>query len=238
VHKQPETDLAASRVTEQATDVADIVRQLEEDIVLWRLLPKERLVEDTLMARFGAKRHQVRSALDELQRMGLVERIRNRGVQVRHYDDEETAALCSFRTLIEPAAVAEMSLPPSPEAMAELRAIQDLHDAACDAGDLVAVFRTNAAFHRSLFSLCPNPFLVAAIERAALQAHAVRFAAVQEQAALDQARQDHHAILDALMRNDPEFLRELFRQHLLNALDVRHRMTRALREGTPQPLSR
>jgi aryl carrier-like protein len=141
-------DLSAAPLPAKATDVAGIVRQLEEDIVLWRLLPRERLVEDALMARFGAKRHQVRSALDALQRMGLVERLRNRGVQVRHYDDAETIALLNFRTLIEPAAVAEMSLPPAPEAMERLRAIQDRHDAACEAGDLAAVFRSTAACSR------------------------------------------------------------------------------------------
>jgi DNA-binding GntR family transcriptional regulator len=227
-------DLSAAPLPAKATDVAGIVRQLEEDIVLWRLLPRERLVEDALMARFGAKRHQVRSALDALQRMGLVERLRNRGVQVRHYDDAETIALLNFRTLIEPAAVAEMSLPPAPEAMERLRAIQDRHDAACEAGDLAAVFRTNADFHRGLFALCPNPFLVAAIDRSALQAHAVRFSAVQDRAALDQARRDHHAMLEALEGSDDEKLRDLFRQHLLNAHDVRRRMTRALPGAEPR----
>lgn len=218
-----------------ATDMETIVRTLEEDIVLWRLLPRERLVEDALMARFGAKRHLVRRSLDELERMGLVERLRNRGVRVRFYDDSESAAIFSFRTLIEPAAVDEMDLPPSPEALAELRAIQDRHDAACDAGDLVAVFRSNAAFHRALFALCPNPFLVDAIERAALQAHAVRFAAVQEPKALLQARADHHAMLEALEKADDAALRVLFRQHLINALDARHRMTRTLPREAPLP---
>ena len=35
-------------------DAAAIVRQLEEDIVLGRIHPRERLPEDTLMQRFGA----------------------------------------------------------------------------------------------------------------------------------------------------------------------------------------
>ncbi len=223
---------------EAAADMETIVRALEEDIVLWRLLPRERLVEDALMARFGAKRHLVRRSLDELERMGLVERLRNRGVRVRFYDDSESAAIFSFRTLIEPAAVDEMDLPPAPEAMAELRAIQDRHDAACDAGDLAAVFRSNAAFHRALFALCPNPFLVDAIERAALQAHAVRFAAVQEPEALLRARSDHHAMLAALEDADADTLRALFRQHLNNALDARHRMTRTLPQEAPTPLPR
>ena len=56
-----------------------IVDKLETDIVFGRLHPRERLIEDDLMARFGAKRHLVRQALVELERMGLVRRTRNRG---------------------------------------------------------------------------------------------------------------------------------------------------------------
>ena len=62
-----------------------IVAKLEEDIVFGRLQPRERLIEEELAARFDAKRHVVRSAIVELQRLGLVERMANRGAVVRLY---------------------------------------------------------------------------------------------------------------------------------------------------------
>ena len=43
--------------------VHSIVEQLEEDIVLGFLYPRERLVEDSLIERFRAKRYAVREAL-------------------------------------------------------------------------------------------------------------------------------------------------------------------------------
>ena len=52
-----------------------VVSSLEEDIVLGRLHPRERLIEDELMRRFAAKRHVVRRALEDLQQMGVVERV-------------------------------------------------------------------------------------------------------------------------------------------------------------------
>src|SRR5579862_1938340 len=66
-----------------------VVSKLEEDVILGRLHPRERLVEDDLMARFGAKRHVVRQALVALERTGVVERIPNRGARVRAYRSEE-----------------------------------------------------------------------------------------------------------------------------------------------------
>src|SRR5277367_5929443 len=70
-----------------------VVSKLEEDVILGRLHPRERLVEDDLMARLGAKRHVVRQALAELERMGVVERIPNRGARVRAYDTKEVQQL-------------------------------------------------------------------------------------------------------------------------------------------------
>ena len=56
---------------------------LEEDIIFGRLQPRERLVEDVLIKRFGGKRHVVRQALAELERMGIVVREQNKGAVVR-----------------------------------------------------------------------------------------------------------------------------------------------------------
>lgn len=209
------------------SDLDEIVGQLEEDIVLWRLQPGERLVEDALMARFGAKRHVVRSALDALTRMGLVDRPRNRGALVRLYGDDEVAALFDFRRLIEPAAAQMIALPPDPEALAHLRHLQSRHDTAVAKNDLAAVFRSNAAFHTALFALCPNPFLVSAVEGAALQAHAVRFSGVQDKAALERSRADHHAMLDAMEKGDGAELVRICTEHLDNAAAARSRILRS-----------
>ena len=89
-----------------------IARQLEEDIVIGRLHPRERLVEDDLMARFEVKRHVVREALATLDRMGLVERRRNVGALVRFFSSQQVQELYALRSLLEveaarPAGVAD-----------------------------------------------------------------------------------------------------------------------------------
>jgi len=48
------------------TGLEEAVRILEEEIVLGFLHPRERLVEDDLLERFGLKRHVVRQVLVEL----------------------------------------------------------------------------------------------------------------------------------------------------------------------------
>ncbi len=55
---------------EKINRVEQLTCQLEEDIALGRLKPRERLVEDELMSRFDAKRNVVRQVLFELESWG------------------------------------------------------------------------------------------------------------------------------------------------------------------------
>src|SRR5690606_4222357 len=77
------------------------VRVLEEDIVLGSLHPRERLIEDDLIRRFGFKRHVAREVLAELARRGLVERRKNVGCEVRAFSPQEVAELYQLRELLE-----------------------------------------------------------------------------------------------------------------------------------------
>lgn len=84
-----------------ASVAEEIVGSVEEDIVLGRLHPKERLVEEDLIERFDCKRHVVRQALFQLEDIGLVERIRNRGAFVKAYTPEEVEHLYAMREILE-----------------------------------------------------------------------------------------------------------------------------------------
>src|SRR5260370_23069392 len=66
---------ALSREEEQA----EVIRRLEEDIIFGRFAPGSRLVEDTLMSRYGTSRHFVRQGLVQLERQRIVLREKNIG---------------------------------------------------------------------------------------------------------------------------------------------------------------
>ncbi|KZC98809.1 GntR family transcriptional regulator [Oceanibaculum pacificum] len=192
-----------------------IVSELEEDIVFGRLHPRERLVEEVLTERFAAKRHVVRQALVELERMGLIERHRNRGAVVKAYTPEEVQQLYVVREMLETGAARLIPLPLPADRIAALEAIQRAHDSAVAAEDMHGVFRANIAFHRALFSACDNPYLASAIEEFAQKTHAIRFYSVVKHTLLIKARDDHRAIIEALRAGDRNRLIELCRDHLL-----------------------
>lgn len=193
---------------------AAIAAALEEDIVFGRLHPRERLIEEELAERFAASRHNIRAALTLLEGIGLIERIPNRGALVKAYSLAEVEQLYALRDLLERQAAQQMPLPLPEAELVALRALQAAHDAAVAAGDARAAFRANLAFHRGFFARCGNAFLAEAIERLAQRAHAIRFAAFPDPAALARARDEHHAMLAALASGDREGLTRLCGNHL------------------------
>jgi DNA-binding GntR family transcriptional regulator len=152
-----------------------VVSSLEKDIVLGRLHPRERLIEDELMRRFGAKRHVVRRGLADLEQMGIVERVPNRGAMVRAYREEEIQQLYVLRNLLEGHAARLIPMPLGEPDLEDLKKVQVVHDAAVTGGDFGLVFHANVEFHELLFSKTGNVYLADAIRQFASRTHGIRF---------------------------------------------------------------
>ncbi len=133
--------------------VAAVVAAIETDIIRGRILPRNRLIEDHLMEDYDAKRHVVRAALAELQRLGVVVKPPHLGANVRRFDENSLRALYHFRAVLHGAAVAAMPLPVAPERLAAVELAAQVHAQAATTGDLIAIHRANMAFHR-LFLGC------------------------------------------------------------------------------------
>ncbi len=195
-----------------------IVRKLEEDIVLGRRHPRERLVEQDLCADFDTHRGDVRLALFELEKMGIVERIPNRGAIVRDLKPREVEEIYDVREELEVMAVRILPFPVPDADIVRLEAIQRAHGKAVDAGDLLAVFHSNVQFHRTLFGLCGNTSLIETIEYLAQKVSGIRSYAHAKPEALSDARRDHIAMIKALRNSRREDLINLTRRHLKPAV--------------------
>lgn len=193
---------------------------LEEEIVLGVLHPRERLVEDELMARFGYKRHVVRQALAHMEKQGLVQRKKNSGAQVRALTPKEVTEIYALREILETSSARLITLPVPRAKLAPLVAIQRMHDAAVRAGDPREVFRANLAFHAALHALSGNDTLIEAIAEYARRTYPVRLSTLVAPEFLEQARQDHLAIIEALRVGDQKRLLALCASHLRPSRDT------------------
>ncbi len=191
-----------------------IVRKLEEDVVLGRRHPRERLVEQDLCTAFDTHRGDIRLALFELEKRGIVERIPNRGAIVRDLKPGEVSEIYLVREELEVMAVRILPFPVAPSDIVRLETVQREHGKAVDAGDLLAVFHSNVQFHRALFGLCGNHCLIETIENLAQKVSGIRSYAYANPGALNEARQDHIAMIEALRHSRRDELIMLTRRHL------------------------
>jgi DNA-binding GntR family transcriptional regulator len=191
-----------------------IATSLEEDIVLGRCHPRERLVEQDLCDRFNTHRADVRLALFELEKKGIVERIPNRGALVRDLTPKEVLEIYAVREELEVMAVRILLFPVAASSLSELVEIQAKHSAAIDKDDMLTVFYTNLEFHQTLFGLCGNACLIDTIKNLEQKVYGIRFYANAFRDALERARRDHLDMIEALRTSRRKDLIALTRRHL------------------------
>jgi DNA-binding GntR family transcriptional regulator len=197
-----------------AERVRGVAATLEEEIVLGWLMPRERLIEEELAERLDVKRHVVREALAELERVGLVERVPNRGAFVKLLDPVEVRQIYLVREALETLAAEQIPLSAPDGLLSQLEKIQGVHSAAVASGDARAAFRANMIFHEALFAACGNPHLVELIQTMAQKVHGARSITAASAEHLVLARDEHLGMIEAIKAGDRLRLVALCRKHL------------------------
>ncbi|MCL1482464.1 GntR family transcriptional regulator [Marinobacter sp. M3C] len=194
--------------------VSAIVSALEQEVIFGLRLPKQRIYEDELIARFDTKRHMVRAALQELERKGIVERVPNRGTVVRFFSREEVQALYVLRQILHEAAARLVTMPADALWLDSLKLAQREHARAVQAQDLSAIFHCNNTFHRTLFEGTGNKYLVEAIEFSNAKSHGIRSHGFSTPSLQAQAVQEHIRMIEAIEIGDHEALVQLCKEHM------------------------
>lgn len=194
--------------------VQEIIQNLEEEIVMGRLYPRERLIEEDLVARFEIKRHAVQQVLKGLESMGLVVRESGKGATVREFSKDEVIQLYQTREIVEGQAAMMIDLPVPVNQWSRLEGFCQQYADAVDRSDMRSVIKINKQFHQEFYRLCGNDFLADVIDSLAKQANLVRFAANVDPKYLGQARDEHFEILNALKAQNNHKLSQLCIAHL------------------------
>jgi len=205
---------AKSQPQRDPSRLRTIVAGIEEDIVLGWLRPRQRLVEEELATRFATKRHVVREAIAELERLGLAERQVNKGATVKALSHTDVEQIYSIREALETLAAKQMPLPCDPSLITALTVIQNAHTKAVNDQNPRAAFRANMAFHETLFEACGNQHLADAIRTFAQSVHGARSYTAADPKYLRRSCDEHLAMIDALKRSDRNKLAKLCKGHI------------------------
>jgi DNA-binding GntR family transcriptional regulator len=223
-----------SRASDEVNRIAGLI---ELDIVFGRLKPRERLVEDDLIGRFETKRHVVRSALQELERLGILVRHKNRGASVRDFPPREVEELYDVRATLQRRAAEIIPLPAPRELVDGLDALHLRHCRAIADGDLRRVFELNNTFHDTLFSACGNRHLADAIGHYAWLSHAIRSYRMGDPQLLEQARREHGEMIQALRQGDRATLVRLCVEHINPSKEIYLRSCEILPEAATEAVA-
>jgi DNA-binding GntR family transcriptional regulator len=190
------------------------MKTVEEDIIFGRLPPGTRLVEDTLMERFGATRHFVRQALYELERRGVVVREKNKGAAVRSLTPQEVEEIYDVRELLQRQAALRIALPASAELVARLTKIQAAYRGAVAASRFRAAHELNDEFHLALFGGSGNDYLVDSVRSYMQLSLLVRAKTMADPTTLQRSVAQHDVMIELLKGRDAWALAQLCVEHI------------------------
>ena len=208
------SDLETIDTAATAPEALDVAKVLGEDIIFGRLAPGTRLVEDHLIARFGATRHYIRQALFELERTGIVVREKNKGVAVRSLQPEEVRSIYEVRELLQRQAALRIALPVPRPAIAALEALHEAYARHVRERDFGGIHDINDRFHLALFAGCGNPYLVDSIKHYMWLSLPVRAKKTVDIAHAIASERDHFHMIELLKGTDSWALAQLCVDHL------------------------
>ena len=211
---KPQESLTDTSAPTREEEQAEVIRRLEEDIIFGRFAPGSRLVEDTLMTRYGASRHFVRQALFQLERQGIVLREKNIGATVRFYSAEEVRQIYEVREMLTRQAALMIALPAPASLIAQLNELQRQYCARADAQDLRGIHEANDAFHVALFSACGNPYLVRSLQDYMNLTLPMRAKNLADREGLALSRRQHELMIELLKGRDSWALAQLCVDHM------------------------
>jgi DNA-binding GntR family transcriptional regulator len=217
-------ETAAQLDVDPRDDVERIVELTKQALILGRIRPRERLVEEDLCQRFDASRHTVRSAFGRLEHLGLVVRRPNKGVIVRDFEPAELDEIFDLRALLQGEAARRMTLPPSAELVARLKRIHSDQEKALETGEIVLVFALSDEFERTFFKAANNRFLTDAIDRLRTETLAIQSYGIADASQRVRSFEDHGRIIAALAASDRALLEMLVVDHVWLPLNAYKRV--------------
>jgi DNA-binding GntR family transcriptional regulator len=207
-------DQQPSRRERQGLTFELIAERLANDLQSGFFAPGQWLKQIDLEARYGAKRIEVRRALDCLVQRRLVQHVPNRGYQVYAVDGQRETDIRELRILLETAAVDSMIERATVRDVDTARGLALRFQALIGDGTIVELYEANLAFHTHLLELCANKELVSVVTDLRSRLSSAPVSQWQKRSRIDQSSAEHFEMVEALAAADGESLKAVIAAHI------------------------
>ncbi|MCA1307876.1 GntR family transcriptional regulator [Microbacterium esteraromaticum] len=167
-----------------------------------------------LAARFNVSATPVREAMLNLEKLGFVEAVRNKGFRVTTVRDEDVANIVAVRRLLEPPLMRQLAGEIPAQAFAELRETADAIVAGAAQGDLTSYLEADRAFHEAVNAHSDNPRLTSLISQLRKETRLPGLAGMLATEELSISAAEHHELLDLLEAGDGEQAEAVMHRHI------------------------
>ncbi|MGE0130512.1 MAG: GntR family transcriptional regulator [Blastocatellales bacterium] len=189
-----------------------VVASFKEAILSGIIQPGESIVESRVAQQLGAGIPLVREALIELEHQGYVQKVPYKGTTVTKLEQRDVEKIFRLRIELESLAIEWAKENATPADIEDLRSITEKMKEGAQAHDLDQFYQNDLAFHRKLWEMSGNEYLVDCLERivAPLFAFFLMKDRRERESYLFSAAQ-HEKIVEALPRLSRAKLRALMR---------------------------
>jgi DNA-binding GntR family transcriptional regulator len=189
-----------------------VVASFKDAILSGIIEPGEAIVESKVAQQLGAGIPLIREALIELEHQGYVRNVPYKGTTVTKLEKREVEKIFRLRTELESLAVELARENVTPEDIEYLRGVTLKMKAAAQTLDLEQFYQNDLAFHRKLWEISGNEYLVECLER--IVAPLFAFFLMKDRRPGESYRvsaDQHEKIVEALPRLSVAKLRALMR---------------------------
>src|SRR5687768_2810804 len=188
-----------------------VIRALKEAILSGTIQPGASIVETKVAQQLGAGVPLIREALIELEHQGFVQRTPYKGTTVTKLSPTDVKRIFALRVELEALAIEWAKDHTTPADLDFLRQTIRKMEEAAKILDLPQFYESDLAFHRKIWSLSDNPYLVDVLERLVVPLFAffVMKTSRQQKSYVESACM-HAKIVEALPAKSAIELREMF----------------------------
>ncbi|ANN65397.1 GntR family transcriptional regulator [Bordetella bronchialis] len=204
--------------TAASTAPASLADQLARDIQSGVFGAGAWLKQIDLQERYGAKRLDVRRALDHLTQKRVIEHVPNRGYHVHAIDERRQNHIRDIRAMLEVGAAADLMPQVTDAKVAQLRAMAERFEQLVLTGTLLQQYEVNLQFHETLYDMCVNRELVALIQDMRSRAVAAPATQWMTRARIEKSVREHFDIVAALQARDVKRLQKIIREHVMQTM--------------------
>ena len=206
-----------------------LTEKLKEAIVEGKLVPGEKLSEQTLAASLKVGHVALREALRALAAEGYVTFLPNNEVAVSKPTREDLQDYYTIAGVLEGLAARLAVEKAQPEDIAHLRELHQLLKEACQKRDLTRYFEANSTFHRFIAEIAGNERLYRLIDQLRQEIRKTRILLLRLPQRLEYSMREHDQIMDAFLKKNAQLAESTSVRHLNNQMET---LRKALEQKT------